>query len=100
LDGPEIRYFFIRVNEENGELPGLGAEMIIEFLLLQAPGFPAQAFDPVPVYRVGKTAGGDAETYLHRKFTWLLQGHVNNPVWKNRKRFSFPKKRFNQFSAF
>jgi len=97
----ERGYFFVCINEENGQLPGLQAEVVIKGLFLQAPGFPAQALYAVTVYGAGKMAGGGAEAYLHRVLA-CRQGrrHIHYPVWKNRKRFSFPKKRFNQFSAF
>ncbi|GEP89414.1 hypothetical protein CTE07_10590 [Chitinophaga terrae (ex Kim and Jung 2007)] len=64
-------------------------------LFLQSPGFAAKAFDAVPVDRPGKAAGADAEAYLHGIGARCWQREVNNTVRKNRKRFSFTKKRFN-----
>lgn len=101
VKGRKIRYFFIRIDEENGELAGFGAQVIVQALLLEAPGFTGKPFDTVTVYRMGKTPGGGAKAYLHRIFVYrqLLYGQVNDTERENRKRFSFTKKRFNKFSA-
>ena len=75
--------------------------MVIEVLFLEAPGFAAQALYTVTVYGAGKMAGSGAKAYLNGVFVRRqLHRHVDHAVWKNRKRFSFPKKRFNQFPAF
>jgi hypothetical protein len=75
--------------------------MLIEHLFLKAPAFAAQAFYAVTVYGVGEMTGGCAEAYLYGILACRqLNRQVNYTVWKNRKRFSFPKKRFNEFSAF
>jgi hypothetical protein len=94
-------YFFVGIDEENRHLPGLLAEVVIEGMLLKAPGFAAQALYAVTVYGMGKMPGACAKAYLNGVFVrWQLYRHVDHAVWKNRKRFSFPKKRFNQFPAF
>lgn len=101
VQGRKIRYFFIGIDEENGELAGFSAQVVIQTLLLETPGFTGQALDAVTVYRMGKTPGGGAKACLHRVLIYrqLLYGQVNNTERENRKRFSFTKKRFNKFSA-
>ena len=75
--------------------------MVIQGLLLEAPGFAAQALYAVTVYGTGKMAGSGAKAYLNGVFVRRqLYRHVDHAVWKNRKRFSVTKKRFNQFPAF
>lgn len=94
-------YFFVGINEENRHLPGLLAEVVIEGMFLEAPCFAAQAFYAVAVYGAGKVPGAGAKAYLNGVFVHRqLYRHIDHAVWKNRKRFSFPKKRFNQFPAF
>ena len=101
LQGGEGRYFLVGINEEEGQLPGLLGECIIEFLLLQAPAFACKTFYTVPVHRMRELPGRGAKTDLDGIFIRrLIYRHINYPVGKNRKRFSFPKKRFNEFSAF
>lgn len=101
VEGRKGGYFFIGINEENGQLLGLLAEVVYKSLFLKAPGFAAKAFYAVTVNRVGKVAGTCAKAYLYGVFIHgQLYRHIDNAVWKNRKRFSVTKKRFNQFPAF
>jgi hypothetical protein len=101
VEGRKRGYFFVGIDEEDCQLLGLLAEMVIEGVFLKAPGFAAQAFYAVTVYGAGKVAGSGAKAYLNGIFIRReLYRHIDHAVWKNRKRFSVPKKRFNQFSAF
>jgi hypothetical protein len=101
VQGVEGSYFLIRINEEEGQLFRVLAQYVIEAVFLETPAFTGKSFDAVTVYCMGKTFCRGAESRLNRIFVHgLIYRHVDNAVWKNRKRFSFPKKRFNEFSAF
>jgi hypothetical protein len=75
--------------------------VVIKRLLLQAPAFAGEAFYTIPVYCMRETFGGYSKSCLSGIFTAVrVYPHKEYTVWKNRKRFSVPKKRFNEFSAF
>lgn len=90
----------ICIHEKNGHLELVVAEELVKGAFLAAPALPAQALYPVAVYRVGEVPGRCRKAHLHRKG---IRGQgpcvVNDTVGKNRKRFSFAKKRFNEFFA-
>jgi hypothetical protein len=69
-------------------------------MLLQTPCFPAKAFDPVTVDCFGEYAGGNGKTHLNgtRRHT-QIHLPVIYLVRKNRKRFSFVKKRLDGLPA-
>lgn len=101
VEGRERGYFFVGIDEKYGQLEGLLPQVIVQGMFLEAPGFAAQAFYPVTVHCPGKMPGAGAKAHLYGIFVHReLYRHIDHPVRKNRKRFSVPKKRFNQFSAF
>jgi hypothetical protein len=76
-------------------------QVVIKRLLLQAPAFAGKPLYTVTVYCMGKSLGRNSKACLSGIFTVrLVYPHKKYTVGKNRKRFSFPKKRFNEFSAF
>ncbi|ACU58554.1 hypothetical protein Cpin_1056 [Chitinophaga pinensis DSM 2588] len=94
-------YFLICINKENEQLTGLLLQCVVEFLLLQAPAFAGKTFYPVTVYGMREPLRRGAKADLYGIFTErLIYLHIHYAVGKNRKRFSFAKKRFNEFSAF
>lgn len=98
--GGQVGYFFIGIDEKDGYLFILGFNGVVQRLLLHAVTFAAQAFNAVTVYRMGKIAAGHGKACLYGVLVYRqLRGHINHAVWKNRKRFSVSKKRFNQFPA-
>lgn len=101
VQGGKGGYFLIGVDKENEQLTGLLLQYIVELLLLQAPAFTCKPLHAVTVYGMGEPFRRGTKTCLHGIFTYrFIDLHVNYTVWKNRKRFSFAKKRFNEFSAF
>lgn len=73
----------------------------VQLVLLQPPGLADQPSDAVPVGRPGESADGDGKTDLYGIVRRC--GYGPPEVYfqgKNRKRFPFPEKRLNIFSAF
>ena len=94
-------YFLICIDKEDQQLTGLLLQCVVEFLLLQAPAFTRKPFYPVTVNGMGEPFRRGAKADLYGIFTErLIYLHIYYAVGKNRKRFSFAKKRFNEFSAF
>ena len=76
-------------------------QKIIQNLLLQTPCFPAKPFDPVTVCRPGKWSWRNGKSNLCRIAQFIkIYLPVIYLIGKNRKRFSFSKKRLNKFPAF
>lgn len=93
--------FFGGKNEEERKGLLLFQKMFQQRLFLEPVGFAAQPFDPVAVYSKREVPGRNGETGLHRgSARGQGTGMINHPIRKNRKRFPFPKKRFNKFPAF
>jgi hypothetical protein len=65
VKGRKRGYFFVGIDQENGQLPGLLAEVLVQGMLLEAPCFAAQALYAVTVYGAGKMAGAGAKAYLN-----------------------------------
>jgi hypothetical protein len=77
------------------------SQVVIKRLFLQAPAFACKPLYAVTVYCMGKPFGRNSEACLGGIFTArVIYPYKKYTVGKNRKRFSFPKKRFNEFSAF
>lgn len=68
VQGGERSNFFVGIDQENGQLQTLLLQLSIQFLFLEAPAFPAQAFYAVTVYGAGKMAGRGAKAYLYGIF--------------------------------
>jgi len=75
--------------------------MIVELLLVEAPGFPEEPFYPVSLGGEAKLLLRDGETDPYgRKLTFLTRDQVvNNADRGNRKRLSCTEKRINMLLA-
>lgn len=68
----------------------------VKQVFIKSPRFPQQAFYPVAVYSVAKFLFGHGKAYPDRgRLGTTRQYIVDNPYWKNRKRFSGVEKRIN-----
>jgi hypothetical protein len=68
-----VRQLFTRIDKEYGEGSLFLFQQVQQREFLQSVGFPAQAFDPVPVYRLLEIAAAGAKSGLDRRTTrpWL-----------------------------
>ncbi len=91
------RYFLPCISQKNMESPVLQFQSFLQRVFLQAPGFPYQALDPVPVNRPFEIPGTNSNA--KPQFV-LIYRSIDHPERRNVKTPPFCKKLLNGFPAF
>ncbi|GAA4310657.1 hypothetical protein GCM10023143_19270 [Compostibacter hankyongensis] len=93
--------FFIRIDKAEGQLNLAFLQDSIQAIFPEAVGLAGKPLYAVAVYCPSVVFFGNAETNLGGCSSIGKDGDVvNDTIGENRKRFPFPKKRFNTFFAF